>query len=130
MITHIDPRFLDVVWPEVSPVLEAAVAENHGEETLDQLRARIAFGGAALLVGDFNGSRSVAVIEFTQHANFRVAMVNYLAGETSDGAWEEFKSWARGAGASKMECRCRPVLLRLFSRYGFDEVYRVARCEL
>lgn len=131
MITHIDPRHLDAVWPEVSPLLAEAVAKNKGECDLSQLRAQIAYGGAQLLVWhEGDDVVSAASIEFKQYPNFRAAHVAYLAGKTSQEFWDAFRDWARKTGASCVECLCAPPQARLFTKYGMAETYRVVRARL
>lgn len=128
---HIDPRFLDRVWPEVAPILERAIAQSHGEHTIDQLRAEIAFGGSHLLVqSDGEAVIAAATVQFKQYPNFRTAWVSYLAGKTSDEAWSVLKQWAIDHGASYIESLCGPAQARLFSHYGFEEAYRLVRCKL
>ena len=131
ILTHINPAFLDTVWPDVSQLLGTAIAKNHGEADLGQVRAQIAFGGAQLLVweGD-HPVESVCVVEFKQHANFRSALVAYLAGKTSEEFWSEFKGWAKQHGASQVECLCDRGQEKIFHRYGMETVYRLMRIRL
>lgn len=131
MLTHIDPRYLDAVWPDVAPLLQQAVAKNHGESDLSQLRAQIAYGGAQLIVWH-EGDEIIAAasIEFKQYPNFRAAHVAYLAGQSSAEFWEAFKDWARKSGASCVESLCGPAEERLFQHYGMETTYRMMRASL
>jgi hypothetical protein len=131
MLTHIDPRYLDTVWPEVSPLLADAVAKNRGECDLSQLRAQIAYGGAQLLVWhEGDDVVSAASIEFKQYPNFRAAHVAYLAGKTSPEFWDAFRDWARKTGASCVESLCGAGEERLFQHYGMETTYRMMRASL
>jgi hypothetical protein len=128
MLTHIDPRFLDAVWPEVAPILAKAIAKNNGECDLAQLRAQIAYGGAHLLVWQ-EGEATIAAasIEFKQYPNFRAAHVAYLAGQTSNDFWGAFRAWAKASGASCVEGWCGEAEERLFKHFGMTPTYRLMR---
>jgi len=130
-LTHIDPRFLDVLWPDISALLGRAISKNKGECDLSQLRAQIAYGGAHLLVWQAGETIVAAVtVEFKQYPNFRSAHVAYMAGMTSEEFWQSFRDWARNSGASNVECLCGEGEERLFQRYGMKTVYRMMRTEL
>lgn len=129
MLTHINPIHLDTVWPDVAPLLAEAIAKNHGEATLDQVRMQIAYGSAELLVHEQDAT-SIAVVEFKQHPNYRVAHVSYMAGAASEDFWLAFKRWAAASGASQVECLCGPGEERLFARYGMETAYRLMRASL
>lgn len=130
MLTHIDPRQLDKVWPTVAPLLSRAIEKNAGECDLSQLRAQIAYGGAQLLVWEGDGKTVVATVEFQQYPNYRTALLTYVGGEGADGALAELKPWADAHGASKIECWCGPAQARLFARWGFQETHRAMRIDL
>lgn len=128
---HVDPRFLDRVWPKVEAMLATAIAYNHGEHTIDQLRAEIAYGGSNLLVQmDGEDVIAVATVQFKQYPGFRTAWVSYLAGKTSAEAWDRLKAWSSDNGASFIECLCDESHARLFDEYGFKDTYHLMRCEL
>lgn len=130
MLTHIDRRYLDAVWPTVAPVLQRAVEKNHGENDMAQLRAQIAFGGAHLLVWEAGEERTAVVAEFKQYANYRTAWVSYMSGALTAEALLAFATWARDMGASKIECLAGEAQARLFTKHGFHEAYRLMRYEL
>ncbi len=131
MLIHINPHYLDRVWPEVETLLAQAIAKNKGESDLSQLRAQIAYGGAHLLVWqEGNSVVSVVTVEFKQYPNFRSAHVAYMAGSTSDDFWQAFKDWARTSGASNVECLCGEGEERLFHRYGMHTEYHMMRAAL
>lgn len=130
MLTHIDRRYLDQVWPSVAPMLAQAVEKNHGENDLAQLRAQIAFGGAHLLIWEAGEERTAVTVEFKQYANYRTAWVSYMAGVLTPEAFLAFAAWARDKGASKIECLAGESQARLFTKQGFREAYRLMRYEL
>lgn len=129
--THIDQKHLDAVWPAVSSMLDEAIQAGCGESDISQLRAKIAFGGAHLLVIDDGKSVvSVAVLSFTQYANYRAAHIEYMAGHAEADMLEEVKGWARAHGASKIQCLCDEPRARLFGRVGLSKVYNMMRADL
>lgn len=128
MLTHIDRRYLDQVWPAVAPILAQAVEKNQGEGDLSQLRAQIAYGGAELLVWSVDDEvRGAVTVEFKQYPNYRAAHIAYMGGEHYAEYLDEFKQWAHQQGASVLECLCGPSQARLFAQQGFTEAYRHMR---
>ena len=133
MLTHIDRRYLDQVWPAVAPLLAQAVEKNHGEGDLAQLRAQVAYGGAELLVWQEkpeDAIRAVATVEWKQYPNYRAAWVSYMSGHEMAGAMGEVREWAKQQGASKIECLCGKAQAKLFEQRGFAEAYRLMRYDL
>lgn len=129
MLTHIDPRYLDKIWPQVDKLLSSAISKNKGESDLSQLRAQIAYGGAQLLVWQEDDELSVATVEFKQYPNYRSAHVSYLAGKTGEEFWKAFKEWAGQHGASYVECLCGPAEARLYGRFGMTAEYTMMRAK-
>jgi hypothetical protein len=131
MLTHIDRRYLDQVWPAVAPMLAQAVEKNQGEGDLSQLRAQIAYGGAELLVWSVDDEvRGAVTVEFKQYPNYRAAHIAYMGGEHHAEYLDEFKAWARVQGASVLECLCGASHERLFHRYGWQTTYTMMRQSL
>ena len=126
-LTPVDPRFLDHHWPTAKGLLEPAVETNEGEEDIAQLRARIAYGGAVLVLW---GETAAAVVEFKQHPNYRSAWVAYLGGTTDEAFWLAFRDWASRCGASVVESLCGDSQARLFARYGMRKTYNMMRFDI
>lgn len=130
-LTHINPIYLDAVWPKVVGLLSSAVAKAKGEITLDQLRYQVLSGRAHLLVTEDSGEVvSAATVEFVNYPNFRVAYCSFMAGSTGSGQFEALKNWAVEQGASRIDCWTDDATARLFSRFGFAKQYNVLRVEL
>lgn len=133
-LVWVDPRYLDNVWPKAAPLLEKAVECNLGEETLEQVRAKVAFRQAELLVftsgADPDLATGAAVVEFIQHPNYRVAHVSYAAGVSSRSVFEQLRDWSKAQGASVLEGYGSDAIARLWRRYGFEKAYNLVRVQL
>ena len=130
-LTHIDPRYLDTVWPQVSGQLSRALKTNKGEETLDQVRLKVVQGHYSLLVHtEGDDIETVVIAEFIDHPNTRIAHLAYVAKTISPAGLAAFREWAKTHGASQMQAFCADAQSRLFKRYGFTDTYHVMRVAL
>lgn len=134
ILTHFDPTRLDAVWPDVGPLLGAALTKGDGELDLSQLRMLIAGRQADLvLVQEDSAIVGAIAIEFIQYPNYRVANFIATGGRRlfaceSDVA--QLKTWLKDRGASKIQGFCPPAVARLWGRLGFHVAYQVVRCDL
>ena len=130
-LTLINSTHLDAVWAMVAPILSRAIQENHGEESIDQVRMQIAEGRKYLFIWH-EGERpiTVVVVGMIQMPNCRMAHVAYLAGESTEEGWAELKQACRQLGASKIQAFCGKPQARLFRRFGLADTYTVMRADL
>lgn len=130
-LIQVDPRFLDRVWPQVADELSRAVAVNSGEETLDQVKLQVRNGRyLLLLLMEGEDLLTVAVTEFWNLPNMRVAHVAYAAKSLPAAGVELYKQWAAANGATQVQAFCAETQARLFERRGFKPVYHVMRLSL
>lgn len=129
--SHIDPIYLDTVWPHVEALLFSAVAKAHGEVDISQLRAEIGRGDVCLVVWEEGGQViSAGTVTFINYPNYRVAYVSFLSGRFSAESFEALKAWCRSLGASKIQCWTDDAIARLYERYGAVKAYNVMRFDL
>lgn len=133
-LTHFDPARLDTVWPEVAPMLNAALSKGEGELDLSQLRLLITARQAELvLVVDEGALVGAIAIEFMQYPNYRVANFIATGGRrlfARAGDVDQLKAWLKERGATKIQGYCPPAVARLWCRLGFHVAYQVVRCDI
>lgn len=131
MLVHIDPRYLDAVWPHVEALLSEAIDRAHGETDISQLKMEIRQGITELFVWqEADVVITAGTVSFTNYPNYRVANVSYLGGRYTDESFQAMKSWLASLGASHLQCWCDDAAARLYTRYGMRHAYNVMRCEL
>jgi hypothetical protein len=131
MFSYIDPRYLDAVWPEVSPLLESAVAKGDGELDLAQLRLLVQQNVMQLVVWhEDDKTISAGVVEFINYPNYRVAQCSFLSGRYTAESFDALKAWCASKGASKVQCLGSDAIARLYKNYGFEKRYNVLRIDL
>lgn len=133
-LTHFDPARLDTVWPEVAPMLNAALSKGEGELDLSQLRLLITARQAELVLVVEDGALVGAIaIEFMQYPNYRVANFIATGGRrlfARAGDVDQLKAWLKERGATKIQGYCPPAVARLWCRLGFHVAYQVVRCDI
>lgn len=132
MFSHIDPRYLDAVWPKVESLLASAIAKGYGEATVDQMKLVVRQGFASLVVWHENDEViSAGIVEFINYPQYRVARCSYLSGRYTEESFAALKDWCKEAmGASKIECFGSDAIARLYANYGFEKKYNMLRSDL
>ena len=126
------PDHIDRAWREGANKLSEALKLAAGECTSDQLKYRLAKGELTLLTIRGAATAWIAV-EFIQMPNLRVLHVYaiYAPGATATAAFELLADYARRGGASALQGACTEAVSKLWGRkFGFEEVYRLARKSL
>lgn len=124
----VPPQYLHVVWPQVEPMLAPAVAHNHGEYTLDQLKVLLSQDQYKLLVITEGAELCGAVVfDLFNRPNHRVAFVQAIGGRgfVNEEVFDQVCNIARGFGATVMEGATRPSVQKLMERRGMTEKYRI-----
>lgn len=133
-LINFDAAQLDVVWPEVAPMLAAALECGDGEIDLSQLRMMVA-NRQALLILVMEGDRiaGVGAVEFIQYPNYRVANFIATGGKQmmiSRQEVDQVRAFMREMGASKMQGFCPDSVARLWERRGARKAYNLMRWDL
>jgi hypothetical protein len=73
------------------------------------------------------GVQGAATVSFSSRPHDRVAFVTLIGGKliSSDETFEQLKNMLRMMGATCIEGAARESIARLWSRYGFEEKYRI-----
>ena len=127
-IERVDPAHVHHVWPMVEEFLSSALEHSKGDYTLDQVKTLVAMGNWTLLVAvDDNGVQGAATVDFFNRPNDRVAFVTSIGGRlvSSPDSVEQLKRLLGSLGATCIEGAARESIARLWSRYGFEEKYRI-----
>lgn len=132
MLTHIDPRFLDAVWPDVADLLDSALKKGDGEMTIDQMKLLVRQGYFQLVLWhEGDEVVSAGVVEPINYPNYRVARAAYLSGRYTEESFAALRDWCRDVlGAVKVECFGSDAIARLYSHYGFEKKYNMLRIDL
>ena len=127
-IERVDPAHVHHVWPVVEGFIASALDHSKGDYTLDQVKTLVAMGNWTLLVAvDDNGVQGAATVDFFNRPNDRVAFVTSIGGRlvSSPDSVEQLKKLLGSFGATCIEGAARESIARLWSRYGFEEKYRI-----
>lgn len=125
---------IDPIWPYIEDGVATAVAEAHGEVTTKDMRDGLRSGAMSILLMSRGAATVGVVFKFMHYPQFKIARVLLLFGERMagvSGIMERAEQWAKSNGCKFVEgwvsTRSRQ---RLFSRFGYQEVYTIVRKEL
>ena len=127
-LERVDPSHVHHVWPMVEGFIAAALDHSKGDYTLEQVKTLVAMGNWTLIVAvDDNGVQGAATVDFFNRPNDRVAFVTSIGGRlvSSPDSVEQLKKLLGSFGATCIEGAARESIARLWSRYGFEEKYRI-----
>lgn len=136
-ISGIPIPLLDVVWPQVQPIMERATDLSGGEATTQTAYDQLARGDA-LLITISRGTEIVAVntLEVREfQTGLKVMCIPITAGEFMDEWLDRFmdvaKQTAREFGCSELRgFSVRKGWLRALKNQGWTDVHQVIRCKL
>ena len=127
-IERVDVAHVHHVWPMVEGFLSSALEYSQGDYTLEQVKSLVAMGNWTLVVAvDDNGVQGAATVDFFNRPNNRVAFITAIGGRlvSSENSVEQLKELLGSFGATCIEGAARESIARLWSRYGFEEKYRI-----
>ena len=127
-IQFVNSDYVHQVWPKVVDYIASAL-EYQTDYTIDHAQASIAAGTWTLIVAcdDDNFIHGAATVQFINRPKDRVAFVIAMGGRliSSQDTYLQFKDVLRSFGATYIEGAARESIARLWSRYGFEEKYRI-----
>lgn len=133
-VQYVPVEAIHVVWNDIAPFLGAAFEHSKGDYTLDQAKVYLSTGEWQALVAldDENKVQGAAAIHFYNRPNDRVAYIIALGGKlvTSQENVDQVKAFCASKGATAIEAAMRDATFRLWSRYGFEEKYRIVGVKL
>lgn len=127
-IQRVDVGHIHQVWNLVEEHLSSALEHAKGDYTLESVKVLLATGQWVLIVAvDDEGIKGAATVSFTSRPHDRVAFVTLIGGKliSNDDTFEQLKNLLRLLGATCIEGAARESIARLWSRYGFEEKYRI-----
>ena len=134
LIRHVPVQYVNQAWPLVEQYLAEAVQYGGDDYTLDQVRVYIATGQWLLVVAaDESGAvKGAATVSFSNYPNDRVAFVTFIGGRliSNQETFKQFKDLLKANGATKIQGAARESIARLWSRYGFEERYRIVETNI
>ena len=127
-IQRVDISHVNQVWPMVEEFIASALEHSKNDYTLDQVKTLVAMGNWTLLVAvDDSGVQGAATVSFSNRPNDRVAFITAIGGKliSSPETVAQLKAVLGSIGATYIEGAARESIARLWSRYGFEEKYRI-----
>lgn len=134
MIIEVVPTSLvHRVWSDTEKFLVAALQYAGDDYTIEQVRANIARGEWLLVIAsDESGIRGAAAVNIYNMPNYRVAFVVAIGGRliSNTETFEQFKGILKSFGADRVQGVGRDAIVRLWSRYGFQERYTLFEAKI
>jgi len=132
-IQRVDVGHVHQVWPLVEGHLASALEHSKGDYTLESVKVLLVTGQWLLLVAvDDDGVQGAATVGFSSRPHDRVAFITLIGGRLISNAdtFEQLKNLLRSLGATCIEGAARESIARLWTRYGFEEKYRIVGVKL
>ena len=127
-VQRVDIAHVNQVWHLVEPYIADAMEYSCGDYTVDQVKTLVVMGHWTLLVAvDDDGVKGAATVSFSNRPSDRVAFITSIGGKliSNPNTFEQLKQLLAGTGATYIEGAARESIARLWSRYGFEEKYRI-----
>lgn len=124
----VDTAHVNQVWHLVETYIADAMEYSCGDYTVDQVKTLVVMGHWTLLVAvDDDGVKGAATVSFSNRPNDRVAFITSIGGKliSNPDTFEQLKRLLASTGATYIEGAARESIARLWSRYGFEEKYRI-----
>lgn len=128
IIQRVDVGHVHQVWPLVESYLASALEHAKDDYTLESAKVLLATGQWVLVVAvNEDGVHGAATVSFTSRPHDRIAFITLIGGKliSNDETFAQFKDLLKSLGATCIEGAARESIARLWSRYGFEEKYRI-----
>jgi hypothetical protein len=133
-IRHVPIQYVNQAWPLVEGFIGEAQKYCGDDYTLDQVRVYLASGQWLLVVAsdEAGAIKGAATVSFSNYPNDRVAFVTFIGGKliSNKDTFGQFKDLLKANGATKIQGAARESIARLWSRYGFEERYRIVETKI
>lgn len=121
-------------WQIASPHLQKAIDVSSGEFTIDQLRQFVSQGQSDLLLvlDDNKKCHCAFTVEWINYPNDRVAYITYIGGSTNEECWNQFVTWVRNNGGTKIQGSTKlKGIVRLWRmKWGMKPKYTLMELDL
>jgi hypothetical protein len=132
-IQRVDVGHIHQVWNLVEEYIASALEHSKGDYTLESVKVLLTTGQWMLVVAvDGNEVKGAATVSFNNRPHDRVAFVTAIGGKliSSAESFAQLKDLLRTVGATCIEGAARDSIARLWSRYGFEEKYKIVGVKL
>ena len=130
----IPPEYVPQVWAAVEPWLASALEYSRGDYTVEHAQVYLSSGQWMLVVAEDEESKlkGAAAVQFFNRPASRVAFVVATGGKFVSGpeVFEQLSHICKQYGATHIEGAGRESIARLWSRFGFEEKYRIFEVKL
>jgi hypothetical protein len=134
VIKHVPVQYVNQAWPLVEKFIEDAQKYGGDDYTLEQVKVYVSSGQWFLVVAvdDEGAIHGAATVTFSNYPNDRVAFVTFIGGKliSNKDTFGQFKDLLKANGATKIQGAAREAIARLWSRYGFEERYRIVETKI
>jgi hypothetical protein len=133
IIQHVPLEWVPKTWPLVKDHIAAALEHSKGDYTVDHVQTYVSNGQWVLLVAaEGETIHGAATVEFFNRPGKRVAFITAIGGKliSNQETFAQLKALLASFGATVIEGAARESIARLWSRYGFEEKYRIVEVKL
>jgi hypothetical protein len=128
------PEQIEGSWADMEELVQRSVDESKGTVTTEMLRQMLVAGEATAFATARNGRLvAILIVRVIEYATYKAARVIACAGKDLRGASkfaDAFEAWALTNGAVEIEAWCRPVMVKLMKRFGYDAKFTVVTKDL
>jgi hypothetical protein len=133
-VRNIPTNYVAQAWPLVEHYIEAAVSYGGDDYTLEQVKVYVSSGQWLLVIAvDEQGViHGAATVTFLNYPNDRIAFITFIGGKliSNKDTFGQLKDLLKANGATKIQGAAREAIARLWSRYGFEERYRIVETKI
>jgi hypothetical protein len=133
-IRHVPIEYVNQAWPLVEKFIESAQEYCGDDYTVSQVKVYVSSGQWLLVVAvdDEGAIHGAATVSFLNYPNDRVAFITFIGGKliSNKDTFGQFKNLLKANGATKIQGAAREAIARLWSRYGFEERYRIVETKI
>lgn len=126
-------EYVPQIWDKVVGFLDKALQYSKGDYNIHHAQTYLSAGTWMLVIAEEAGSiRGAAAIQFFNRPTNRVAFVVAIGGRliSTPESLEDFKLILKAHGATTLEGAARDSIARLWSRFGFNEKYKIMEVAL
>lgn len=129
LVQQVPTHYVSTAWPKVERFIASALEYSQGDYSVEHAKVYLAQGAWVLFVAiDSEGEvKGAACVQFNNMPNDRVAFVVAIGGKliSNKDTWKQFVEILKANGATAVEGAAREAIARLWTRYGFEEKYRI-----
>jgi len=132
-LQHVPLEWVPAVWPKVEGFIASALEHAKGDYAVAHVQTYLTTGQWSLIVAvDGETIHGAATVNFYNRPKDRVAFITTIGGKliSSPDTVAQLKAMLAALGATVIEGAARESIARLWSRYGFEEKYRIVEVKL